>query len=106
MKLERPSGSDVAQIRITGNPKNCEPAHVRILFPGGHMEVTRATDGEGADYWVHVWVNFKEHSSFIPEETIEGEIIDSRHDSLKGGALSLPLRKDAYHVAVRVRQKT
>lgn len=105
LKLQRPTGSDVALINITGDPKNCEPSHVRIVFPGGHMEVTRATEGEGADYWVHVFTNRKEQGGFIPDETVEGEFVASRHDCITGGALSLPLRPDAYHVAVRVKKK-
>ncbi|AHF89537.1 DNA methyltransferase [Opitutaceae bacterium TAV5] len=69
MKLVRPSGSDVAIVEITGGRKNSEPASVRIVFPGGHVEVTRATDEDRPAYWVHTYVNRPESVGHIPGET-------------------------------------
>jgi hypothetical protein len=65
-------GTDVACLKITGDPRNNEPAHVRILFPFGHVEVTRATDGPGADYWVHVYVNTSKSGHHVPEDEDPG----------------------------------
>lgn len=108
MKLQFPAGSDVAQVCITGNPKSPEPAHVRILFPGGHVEVVRATDGKDADYWVHVSVNKPASQSVIAEDTELAELIDARidrHNTSTGASwVEHPFNKDDYHVAFRIKR--
>jgi len=108
MKLQFPAGSDVALIRITGNVKNREPAHVRIAFPGGDVEVVRAKDGEDADYWVHLRVNRPGDGQYIKGETDTAKIIDARIDAHNtgNGSSYQDTKKfnnaDIYHLAVRV----
>lgn len=106
MKLEFPAGSDVALVRITGKRKNCEKAHVRILFPGGHVEVTRALDGDGSDYWVHLHVNQVQdgHNDYSEEDT--ARITDARLD-VHGKHVSETSAVDfdspnLYHIGLRV----
>lgn len=81
MKLQFPAGSDVAIVRISGSVKACEPAHVRISFPGGDVEVVRAKDGEDADYWVHVRVNRPGDGQYIKGDTDTARVIDARIDA-------------------------
>jgi hypothetical protein len=111
MKLELPAGSNVAIVRITGERKSCEPAHVRIVFPGGDVEVVRAKDGEDADYWVHLRVNRPNDGHFIPEETDAARVIDARIDANETGTGSSLLEAklfknpNIYHVALRVKRE-
>lgn len=106
--LEYPAGSDVARIYITGDQKNCEPAHVRIVFPGGNFEVVRATDGADADYWVHIYVNRPNDGWFIPGETEVGKIVSARLDVIGKNASEARLgdfnNPNLNHVALRVRR--
>ncbi len=44
---------DAVQITFNGNKKNPEPATAVIKFPGGHIEVSRCSDGS---YWAHLAV--------------------------------------------------
>ncbi len=106
MKLQFKAGSDVAIVTIKGNPKSPEPAHVRIAFPGGDVEVVRATDGENADYWVHLRVNRPSDGSHIPDETETAKIIDARVDSHNSGVASQVEfeNPETYHVAFRVKR--
>lgn len=111
MKLQFPSGSNVALVRISGDPKQCEPAHVRIMFPGGSVEVVRAQDGAGADYWAHVHVDRPGAGDHIPGETETARVIDARIDAHNTGtgksyqkaeAFNNP---DVYHVAIRIKRE-
>jgi len=111
MKLQFPTGSDVAMVTITGNPKSCEPAHVRINFPGGSVEVTRAVDGKDADYWVHLFVDRKGSGHYIEGETETARIINARIDANETGTGSSKVEgelmfknSNIYHVALRVKK--
>lgn len=100
-------GESAEGIALSGNPKSCEPAHVRISFPGGDVEVVRATDGEKPDYWVHVRVNKTGHGMFVPGEDTAASITDARLDQLDKSASDANLgdfnRPELYHLAVRVK---
>ena len=41
---------DAVQITFNGDKRNPEPSTAVIKFPGGHVEVSRCSDGT---YWVH-----------------------------------------------------
>lgn len=45
--------SDAVQITFDGDRQNPEPSTGVIKFPGGHVEVSRCSDGT---YWAHVAV--------------------------------------------------
>ena len=108
MRLKLTSFGDAVEgIQITDNPKNMEPAHVRIAFPFGDVEVVRATDGPGADYWVHVRVNTPKCSHFghdgeTPYGTIKEARLDQHGKSASDAKLGDFKNPDLYHLAVRV----
>lgn len=96
----------VAIVKVTGEPKNQEPEAVRIAFPGGEVELVRATDGPGADYWVHVRVNRPEDDNVkalgepVAHVTAARLDIRGRHASeVDVGEFADP---GLYHLAVRV----
>ena len=41
-------------VLFAGNPADPEPQTGVIKFPGGHVEVTRTTDGK---YWAHTYID-------------------------------------------------
>lgn len=42
---------DAVLVEFLGNPNSPEPSTGVIKFPGGHVEVSRCTDGT---YWAHI----------------------------------------------------
>lgn len=107
LKLQYPQGSDVALVEIKGDHRIPEPGSVRIAFPGGSVEVVRATEGKGADYWVHVYVNRPEAGHFVRGEDETALILDARLDAHDGSAaadrdLGDFRNPQLYHVALRV----
>lgn len=102
----RKCGDDAAMVFITGDPRNAEPTHVRIVFPGGEVEVTRAKDGADADYWCHIRVVHKSDDEVVVDGEKPAHVTDGRID-IKGkhasesdaGDLNHP---ELYHLAVRV----
>ncbi len=110
IKLER-FGSDVVGIKITGNVKRCEPECVRVDFPGGQVDVTRARDGEDADYWIHVRVYNADDPNRFPGDGLEpAKLTDARLDIYGKHASDSDLGDFAdpklYHLAVRVTRVT
>lgn len=100
-------GESAEGIQLTGNPKYCEPDHVRVAFPGGDLEIVRATDGEKPDYWVHVRINTPKDGMYIKGETMTARVFDARldqHDKHSSdsniGDFNSP---ELYHVAIRVK---
>jgi hypothetical protein len=55
---------DAVEIVFHGDKRNPEPSTAVIKFPGGHVEVSRCSDGS---YWAHTYVE-------------EGAVVDSRFD--------------------------
>jgi hypothetical protein len=108
MKLKITNFGDSAQgIELSGDPKSCEPDHVRIAFPGGWVEVVRASDGKDPDYWVHIGVNHIKNGLNVPGETFNGNLADARLDihgkhshGIDTGEFKNP---NLYHLAVRVK---
>jgi hypothetical protein len=107
-KIEYPPGASVAIIRVTGDRKNCERAHLRIVFPGGDFEVVRATDDDDPDYWVHIRVDRPDDGSFLPGETVAGQFVAARLDQRDKNSCDSDLgdfsSPSLYHVALRVRR--
>lgn len=100
-------GESAEGIQLTGDPKSCEPDHVRIAFPGGDLEIVRATDGKQPDYWVHIRINHPKDGMDVPGETMHGKLCDARLD-IHGKSLHLTKVGDfkhpgLYHVAIRVK---
>ncbi len=97
LKIER-FGTDVQGIRLRGDPKSPEPLHVRVVFPGGEVDVVRCEDGS---YWVHVRVDSEED---VKGETAEhaGKLVDARLDYRDGRTITVAADPVFYHLAVRV----
>lgn len=105
LKVEH-MGDDVQGVRLEGNPRNPEPMHFRVCFPGGDLEVVRAADGAEADYWIHVRVNRDGEMETVPG-AMNGQLVDARLDvkdkhasETSPGDFAAP---GLYHLAVRVR---
>lgn len=98
---------DACAIIILGNPKNPEPSTATIKFPGGHVEVSRCSDG---DYWAHLAINRGDFGESIgSNEEIRVKLVDSRVDfdlerSREHGILPVPDADKVEHIAMRVRQ--
>src|SRR6185437_2028912 len=106
MKILR-RGSERVALEITGQPKNREPEIVSIEFPGGQVDVTRAKDGEDADYWVHLSVNHPfDPNRFDGDQMEPAKVTDGRIDLLHSHASDVDAgdlrHPDLYHLAVRV----
>jgi hypothetical protein len=100
-------GESAEGIELSGNPKSGEPPHVRISFPGGDVEVVRATDGANPDYWVHVRINRPEAGMDVPGETMHAQLVDARLDQHGKHSAESNLgdfkSPSLYHVALRVK---
>lgn len=98
-------GSERVGLIITGKPKNREPEFVTVDFPGGQVEISRAFNGEDADYWVHVKINHPQNAMRYPEDDEDdGQITDARIDLHGVGPVKETRLFDPrfYHLAVRV----
>jgi hypothetical protein len=94
---------DATTIVVEGDKRNPEPSTVVVKFPGGHIELSRCSDGS---YWAHVARTLESNSETGDRA---GAIADSRIDytpeawAANGGVIpSLPAHSDIQHMAVRV----
>lgn len=84
---------DAVQITFNGDKRNPEPSTGVIQFPGGHIEVSRCSDGS---YWAHVEV--------VDPTNIVGSRIDYSH----GAQMELreipevPRATEIKHIAIRI----
>jgi hypothetical protein len=98
---------DACCIDIRGDVKNPEPSTAVVKFPGGHVEVSRHSDGS---YWIHVERNVERDNE---DEDLLGEIVESRidytHDAYtrRGGCVDpMPAAEDIQHMAIRIARAT
>lgn len=102
LKVER-FGTEAQGIRLLGDPTvQPEPLHVRVVFPGGDVDVVRCDDGS---YWIHVRVD--REGTDDADEGVEGELVDARLD-IAGMSTAEANTGDfdhpgLYHLAVRVK---
>jgi hypothetical protein len=82
---------DAVQITFDGDRRNPEPATGVIKFPGGHVEVSRASDGT---YWAHIEV--------VHQANRVDSRIDYAHDAREHGIPPIPGEKFVKHIAIRV----
>lgn len=94
---------DATTVVIEGDIRNPEPATVVVKFPGGHIEVSRCTDGS---YWAHV-ARCLESNGEIGDRA--GRIADSRIDytpeAWRENGMTippLPAHEHMQHLAVRI----
>ncbi len=98
-------GDDAQGVRLRGDRRSPEPIHFRVSFPGGDVEIVRASEGDGAGYWVHVRVNDKPE---LEAGEVHGRLADARLDvrsmhasETSAGDFANP---GLYHVALRIQQ--
>lgn len=97
-------GTAVQGVTLRGRRSNPEPESFRVRIPGATIDVVRARDEDGSDYWIHVSLNGENEREALGVP--EGRLVDARVD-LKGkhasetdaGDLASP---DLYHLAVRI----
>lgn len=96
-----PLGAEYAVCEIHGDPKRQpEPESLRIVFPGGEVNLTRCSDGS---YWAHI----TRHESELGDDIRPaGRLVDARIDvrgkhasECDAGDFANP---ETYHVAVRI----
>jgi len=102
LKVEQ-MGTEVQGIRLLGERCNPEPTHVRIVFPGGDVDVARCDDGS---YWVHVRVDSAKDAVESDGGRPAGRLVDARLDVRGKHASECDAGDFAdpglYHLAVRV----
>lgn len=85
---------DGVLIKFHGNRKNPEPGTAVIEFPGGHVEVSRTTDGQ---YWAHVEVT--------NPQNIKRSRIDYSHKGFQetaGAIPEIPYAEEIRHMAILI----
>lgn len=102
LRIER-MGTDAQGITLRGDPRSPEPTHVRVAFPGGDVDVVRATDGT---YWVHVRRNRPDDAAVVadgaPVGVIEGARLDIEGKPVSESDVGDFAHPGLYHLAVRV----
>jgi hypothetical protein len=93
---------DGCTIVIDGDRRDPEPAYAIIRFPGGHVEVTRCSDGRG--YWAHLSINPPRRA--IPRDDPAGLVTESRvdfhQDAARRDIPELTAAADVEHIALRI----
>ena len=85
--------ADAVEVIFQGDPTRPEPSTAVIKFPGGHVEVSRTSDGS---YWAHLGVVHPEN------------ITDSRIEYSYEAAVALqtipdvPRASEVKHLALRI----
>lgn len=91
---------DACCVLIDGDRRRPEPSTAVIRFPGGHVEVSRASDGS---YWVHVGRNTRIND---PDADVLGEIVESRidhtYEARERGIPPMPAAEHIEHLAMRI----
>lgn len=99
-RAEVTHSDDAVHIRFRGDKRRPEPSTGVIEFPGGHIEVTRHSDGS---YWVHVARNVRITN---PDEQVLGQIVESRidhtYEARERGIPPLPEHAAIEHLAIRI----
>ena len=94
---------DACCIDIRGDIRRPEPSTAVIRFPGGHVEVSRHSDGS---YWVHVGRNVRIND---PDADVLGHVVDGRIDithaaqaAYSANVLPMPAAEHIEHLALRI----
>lgn len=86
--------ADACTIIFEGNKSKPEPSTGIIKFPGGHVEVSRTSDGS---YWAHV---VAERASDILDSRVEYNY--ERYRKTNGAIPPIPYKEDVKKLAIRV----
>ena len=84
---------DAVLVEFYGNPKNPEPSTAVVRFPGGHIEVSRCSDGS---YWAHLEV-------VDPQNVIASRVDHTWEGRQQLGSIPpIPLVNEVKHIALNV----
>lgn len=83
---------DAVLIKFEGNPRRPEPSTAVIQFPGGHVEVSRTSDGL---YWAHV-------NTVHPANVVQGRIDYAERQPGNISVADLPGAEHVDHIAVLI----
>lgn len=86
--------ADAVHVLFRGDKRSPEPSTAVIQFPGGHVEVSRCSDGT---YWAHTEV--------VHPSNIVASRIDYDHEGcvISGGAIpAVPYHDRIQHIAIQV----
>lgn len=83
---------DAVMVEFKGNRNNPEPSTAVIKFPGGHVEVSRTTDGK---YWAHLAV--------VAADNIADSRIEYEYEAWKAlGIPELPMGNQVKKIAILI----
>jgi hypothetical protein len=84
---------DAVMIHFRGDKKSPEPSTAVIKFPGGHVEVTRCSNGE---YWAHIDV--------VSPENITQSRLDYTYEAWAElhNVPDVPRANEIRHIAIKV----
>lgn len=83
--------SDALTVIIAGDKRNPEPGTLIVKLPGGHVEVSRCSDGS---YWVHLQV--------IDPTNIIASRIEYAHKPLAASVADMPDAERVNKLALRI----
>jgi len=83
---------DACTMIFEGDTRTPEPSTGIIKFPGGHVEVSRTSDGQ---YWAHIAVDH-------PQNIISSRIDYDRDGWGEHGIPDIPAQERIQHIAVLV----
>jgi hypothetical protein len=93
---------DACTIVFKGSKNTPEPSTGIIKFPGGHVEVSRTSDG---CYWAHIQINQKNSDEFEITGCIKESRIDYTHEGYLKNNMnipSIPAEEFIQHIAVKI----
>ena len=83
---------DAVMVEFKGDKRNPEPSTGVIKFPGGHVEVSRTSDGK---YWAHI-------ETVDPKNVVDGRIDYSYEGWISMGVQDLPMGNEVKKIAILV----
>jgi len=104
MEMLRVTGNNTAQhIYLFGDKKKqIEPGEFTLHFPGGHIIVSRCSDGT---YWAHTSIE-ADKTRAKPRDMIRGEFLEGRIDCTDVAPNKMDIgdldRDDCYHIALHI----
>ena len=98
-RLKVTHSADACCIHIKGDKRNPEPTTAVIKFPGGNVEVSRASDGT---YWAHLTVSNGESEQ--GEGATVGSRVEYKYEKREHDILPVPDVDHVRKVALRIKQ--
>lgn len=99
-RTEITRSDDALSVHVKGNKKHPEPTLHVIQFPGGHIEVSRCSNG--TEYWAHIHL----HAN---TDVVDSRIGYTYSGGMKAEAMGIPaihempLQSDITQIAVKVK---